>query len=71
MCPNKKCFTTYRNVNGGKMLIDNDYSCKTVGLEAIRIIMHDGSIRMLMNVRHVPELRNNLFMKVSWTPVGV
>lgn len=59
MCPNKKWFTTYRSTEGGIVLMGNNYSCKTVGLGSIRIRMHDGVVRTLTDVRHVPELRKN------------
>jgi len=38
----------------------NDFACKIVGVGSIQIRMHDGSVRTLTNVRHVPELRKNL-----------
>lgn len=60
MCPNRKWFTTYENIDGGNVLMGNDHTCKTVGLGSIRIKMHDGIIRTLTNVRHVPDLRKNL-----------
>ena len=43
----------------------NDISCKVVGIGSILIKMFDGSIKILNDVRHVPELRNNLI------PLGV
>ncbi|CAA2974391.1 Retrovirus-related Pol poly from transposon TNT 1-94 [Olea europaea subsp. europaea] len=60
MCPNRKWFTTYRSTDGGTVLMGNNHSCKTVGLGSIRIKMHDGVIRTLIDVRHVPDLRKNL-----------
>jgi hypothetical protein len=38
----------------------NDISCKVVGIGSIQIKMFDGSIKILTDVRHVPELRKNL-----------
>ena len=38
----------------------NNHSCKTVGLGSVRIKMHDGVVKTLLDVRHVPELRKNL-----------
>lgn len=60
ICSNKKWFTTYRSTDGGTVLMDNNHSCKTVGLGSIRIKMYDGVVRTLMDVRHVPDLRKNL-----------
>lgn len=60
MCPNREWFTTYRSTDGGTVLMGNNHSCKTEGLGSVRIKMHDGVVRTLMDVRHVPELRKNL-----------
>jgi hypothetical protein len=38
----------------------NDFSCKIFGVGSVWIKMHDGSVRTLTYVRHVPELRKNL-----------
>ncbi|XXG39781.1 hypothetical protein AAC387_Pa01g0653 [Persea americana] len=34
--------------------------CKVVGIGAIKIKMHDGIVRTLSDVRHIPELKKNL-----------
>nr|KYP69746.1 Retrovirus-related Pol polyprotein from transposon TNT 1-94 [Cajanus cajan] len=38
----------------------NDMACKTIGIGTIQIKMHDGVIRTLTEVRHVPYLKKNL-----------
>ena len=38
----------------------NDISCKIAGIGNIRIKMFDGTVKILTDVRHVPELRNNI-----------
>ena len=38
----------------------NDISCKVVGIGSIQIKMFDGTIKILTDVRHVPEVRKNL-----------
>ena len=38
----------------------NDASCKVVGIGNIKIKMFDGVVRMLCDVRHIPDLRKNL-----------
>ena len=47
------------------MIIRDNYKeddqCKTVGIGNIRMRMFDGHIRTLTNVRHVPDLKKNLF----------
>ncbi|KAK2968054.1 hypothetical protein RJ640_015236 [Escallonia rubra] len=53
-------FATYRSFDGGKVLMGNDVTCKVVGIGSIQIRMHDGIVRTLTDVRHVPELRKIL-----------
>ena len=38
----------------------NDASCKVAGIGNIKIKMFDGVVRMLCDVRHIPDLRKNL-----------
>lgn len=60
MCPNRDWFTTYQSTDGGVVLMGNNMSCKVVGIGTVRIKMHDGIIRTLTGVRHVPDLKKNL-----------
>ncbi|KAK8950923.1 hypothetical protein KSP39_PZI003023 [Platanthera zijinensis] len=38
----------------------NDQTCCTIGVGSILIRMHDGAMRELTEVRHVPNIRKNL-----------
>jgi hypothetical protein len=38
----------------------NGISCRTIGIESIKIKMFDGIVRTLMDVSHVPQLKKNL-----------
>ena len=40
----------------------NDASCKVVGIGNIRMKVFDGVVRMLCDVKHVPELTKNLIL---------
>ncbi|MCQ7691360.1 DDE-type integrase/transposase/recombinase, partial [Salmonella enterica] len=60
MCPNRDLFSTYESCNGGIVLMGNNAACDVVGRGTIRIKMHDGIVRTLTNVRHVPDLKKNL-----------
>ncbi|KAK2999560.1 hypothetical protein RJ639_023203 [Escallonia herrerae] len=60
MCPNRDWFATYCSFDGGKVLMGNNVACKVVGIGSIQIRIHDGIVRTLTDVRHVPELRKNL-----------
>ena len=60
MTPNRDWYDTYRLVNSDYVLMGNDPSCKVVGIGNIRVKIFDGVIRMLCDIRPVPELRKNL-----------
>jgi len=47
-------------IDGGNVLIGNNMPYKTIGIGSIKIKMHDGIIRMLSNIQHVPDLKKNL-----------
>jgi hypothetical protein len=54
MCLHRHWFITYQSIDDGIVYM------QAVGIGSIRIKMFDGSIKILTDVRHVPELRKNL-----------
>ena len=38
----------------------NNISCKVIGIGTVQIKMHDGVVRTLTDVRHIPDLKKNL-----------
>ena len=60
ICPHKDWFSSYQTVNDGIIILGDNNSCKTVGVESVKIKMFDGVIRTFTNVRHVPELKKKL-----------
>ncbi|KAL5757330.1 hypothetical protein ACOSP7_019941 [Xanthoceras sorbifolium] len=60
MCPNRDYFSTYKSVQGGVVLMGNNHACKIAGMGTIKIKMHDGVVRTLTDVRHIPDLKRNL-----------
>ena len=42
------------------MLMDNNHPCKIVGVGSVRIKTHDGVVRTLVSVRHIPDMSKNL-----------
>jgi hypothetical protein len=60
MCLHRHWFITYQSIYDGIVYMGNDISCKVVGIDSIQINMFDGSVKILTDVRHVLELRNNL-----------
>ena len=60
MTPNGGWFEDYKEINGGQVLLGNNKPCKVIGIGSVRIKTHDGIERILLDVRHVPELTRNL-----------
>jgi hypothetical protein len=60
MQPRRTPQKNYQSIDDGVVFMKNVFSCKIVGVGSVRIRMHDGSVRTLTDVRHVPELRKNL-----------
>ncbi|KAJ9552349.1 hypothetical protein OSB04_016394 [Centaurea solstitialis] len=56
----KEWFNTYEKVATGSVSMGNDMSCDVVGIGSVSIKMHDGVVRTLTDVRHVPEMKKNL-----------
>jgi hypothetical protein len=69
MTPNREWFVTYEPSDGG-VFLENDHLCKIAGVGTVRIKMHDGIIRTLMGVRHIPDLTKNLISLGSLEDVG-
>ena len=51
---------TYEKKSGSNVLMGNDAPCKCVGIGSIQIRMHNGVVRTLIEVHHVPQLKRNL-----------
>ena len=60
MTSNKEWFETYEAENFGTVKLADDRSCSIVGVGQIKFRMHDGAIRTLTDVRHLPAVRKNL-----------
>ncbi|XP_073131127.1 uncharacterized protein [Henckelia pumila] len=60
MCLVKSWFEQLTEIDQGMVLLGNDKSCKVKGIGTIRLQMHDGTNRLLKDVRFVQELKRNL-----------
>ena len=60
MTPKKNWFDTYKPYNGGMVQLSNDATCPVIGIGTMKIKIFGGVVRVLSNVRHVPDLRKNL-----------
>jgi len=59
MTPNRDWFETYEP-SSEKVFMGNNHLCKVAGMGSVKIKFHDGKIRMLRGVRHIPDLSKNL-----------
>jgi len=58
---NRDWFVTYDSLQGGgSVRLGDDSQRDIVGIGSIQIRMHDGIVRTLTNVRHIPCMSNNL-----------
>nr|GFA60574.1 hypothetical protein [Tanacetum cinerariifolium] len=64
---NQDWFVAYKEFDGGHVFTGNDSPCKVVGIRKIRITMHDGVVRTLTNVCHVPDLKKLISLGVLYS----
>ena len=60
MTPRRDWFLEYESLEGGTVLMGNNMSCNVVGIGKVRLRMWDGLVKVLENVRHIPDLKRNL-----------
>ncbi|KAL8153408.1 hypothetical protein V2J09_011168 [Rumex salicifolius] len=60
MCPHRQWFVSYQTMQNSHVLLGNNASCKVLGIGTVKLRTHDGSEKLLFDVRHIPELRRNL-----------
>nr|GEZ39819.1 retrovirus-related Pol polyprotein from transposon TNT 1-94 [Tanacetum cinerariifolium] len=58
--PHRSWFTTYESFNGGNVYMRNHSICPVIGKGNIQVKMHEGVVRTITGVRHVPDLKRNL-----------
>ena len=60
MCPNRKWFSTYQEIDGVNVSMANGAMCKIVGIGSVKIRTHHGVVYTLDKVRHVPLMTKSL-----------
>jgi hypothetical protein len=60
MCLHRHSFITYQSIDDGLVYMGNDISSKVVGIGSIRIRMFDGTVKILADVSHVPDIKKSL-----------
>ena len=53
-------YLNFKNSMAGLCYMGNDNPCKTTEIGSIKLRNHDGSTRILRDVRYVPKLKKNL-----------
>ncbi|MCI30219.1 hypothetical protein A2U01_0051428, partial [Trifolium medium] len=70
MTPNKYLFKELCDEDGGYVLLGNNKACKITGVGSVRFKLHDESIRLLTEVRYVPDLKRNLIFHGEFDKKG-
>ncbi|KAF3659697.1 hypothetical protein FXO37_13856 [Capsicum annuum] len=60
-----------KELNGGVFYMGNDNLCKTTRIGSIKLRNHDGSTRVLRDVRYVPKLKKNLISVGAFESKGL
>lgn len=60
MSPNRHWICDFTKVDGGKVLMGNNVVCQVEGVGSIKIKLENETVKILSDVRFVPELKRNL-----------
>ena len=60
MCFRKEWFFNFTELDGGGVYLADNQPCKIAGISSISLKNHDGSTRVLTDVRYIPKLEKNL-----------
>ena len=60
ICTHKEWFFKFEEVDGGVVYMGSGDASYITWMGSIRLRNHDGSIRVLTNVRYVPKLKKNI-----------
>jgi len=67
MYPHKDWFSTYDPVDSTVAHMGNNVQCNVSGIGTVKIKTHDGVVRTLSNVCHVPNLK---ITSSLWAPLN-
>ncbi|KAJ0093861.1 hypothetical protein Patl1_25205 [Pistacia atlantica] len=71
MTPHKEWFCEYETYNGGNVLLGDDTAVKIIGRGKIRLRLHDGLVRKLPEVMHIPGMSRNLLFVGTMADTGI
>lgn len=66
ICPDKLCFSSYRNGENDFVYLGNDRTCKIHGIGDVVIKQVDGKKHTLKDVTHVPKRPRTSFQQGNW-----
>jgi len=70
MTPNRDWFHTYEPVSEGSVFMGDNHALEIAGIGTIKLKMYDGLIRTISGVRHVKDLKKNLFSVGQFDSLG-
>ncbi|CAD6333781.1 unnamed protein product [Miscanthus lutarioriparius] len=63
ICSNRDWFSSYESAQSGDVVCMKDNNpCEIVGIGSIQIKMHDGMIRTLKDMRHIPGMARKSYL---------
>ena len=60
MTPNRSLFESFSGDHNGTVILGNNKTCDIKGIGSITIKNHDENLKILQEVRYVPDLKRNL-----------
>ena len=60
MCFKKEWFFNFAEIDGGVVNLADNQPCEVAGIGSISLKTHDGTTRVLTDVRYIPKLKKNL-----------
>ena len=70
MSPVKSYFSDYHEYDRGRVMMGNNVVCKVIGMGNIHLKLHDGTVMLIRQVRHVPDLNRNLISLKMLDQIG-
>ena len=70
MTPFKDYFIEYHVFDGGRVMMGNNAMCRVIGISTVKLRLQDGTLLMIKQVRHVPDLKRNLISLGMFDQIG-
>ena len=70
MTPFKDYFIEYHKFDGGRVMMGNNAMCRVIGIGTVKLRLQDGTLLMIKQVKHVPDLKRNLISLEMFDQIG-